>query len=333
MTLPFSRRRFLASAILIVTTATGLAEDKGNPKRWPSIHRPTGKAKIVLTKKGQGQTPYIYHTKHFELRSPDALSQRHLQKFATVAESVPRVLAKFPLPLLGMPEGGRAKVLIFPDEESFVKNGGAYGAAGYYSGRKQAIMLRADTFLQPPSPASSRLPPKADYDLLVHEFVHLCMHRDLGYLPTWFSEGVAEYIAAAHTNDGVYRFDNITSEIRNRIKAGLPNDKEHIRMPSVKETMQLTSESWREKLEHGDDADGYRLYASSLLIVHTLFHGGEKRRADTRTFLQNLRPRKLLNQKVELLIPEKDRDQLQQRISNYWRPRGLRIKFESDSDS
>ena len=283
--------------------------------------------------KGSTDTPFIYHTRHFELRSPKALSRRHLVKFATTAESVPEVLAKFPLPLLGMPEGGRAKVLIYSDEESFVAAGGAQGAAGYYSGRKQAIILRADTFLQPPPPAGSRLPPKADYDLLVHEFVHLCMHRDLAYLPTWFTEGVAEYIAAAHVNDGVYRFDNITSAIRNRIQQNLPNDREHIRLPGVVETMNLTSEKWRERIEHGEPTDGYRIYGTSLLLVHTLFDGGQKRREATQKFLQNLRPKKLLNQKVAILIPSDERAKLQQRIANYWRPRGLRIKFRPTPDN
>ena len=129
MIAPFSRRRFLVSALLLLATADGYAQATTTPQRWPSIYRPSGKAQIILVQKAQGKTPYIYHTKHFELRSPTALSHRHLQKFATVSESVPRVLTKFPLPLLGMPDGGRAKVLIFPDEESFVENGGSPGAA------------------------------------------------------------------------------------------------------------------------------------------------------------------------------------------------------------
>ena len=75
--------------------------------------------------------------------------------FATTAESVPSVLNRLPLPLLGMPvdKSGKpvlAKVLIYPNEISFVKAGGAKGTAGYYDGWKQAILLRADTFLKPP---------------------------------------------------------------------------------------------------------------------------------------------------------------------------------------
>jgi len=231
------------------------------------------------------------------------------------------------MPLLGMPKGGRAKVFIYPDEDSFVADGGAQGAAGYYSGRKKAIMLRADTFLNPPPPAGSKLPPKADYNLLVHEFTHLCMHRDLAYLPTWFNEGVAEYIAAMHENKGIYQFSNVTSSIRRRIKGALPNDKEFIVLPGIAETMELSSKDWRERIERGQAEDHYRSYATSLLIVHTLFHGGENRREATRTFLQQRQKRPPVKTAEQQLIPIDERKKLQQRIIDYWRPRGLRLKF------
>lgn len=299
------------------------------PTAWPKSFKPRGEAKIILVKKGGGGGEFIYHTKNFELRSPTPLNRRNLGLFATTAESVPSVLKHIPLPLLGMPKGGRAKVFIYPDEDSFVAAGGAMGAAGYYSGRKQAIMLRADTFLNPPPPSGSKLPPKADYNLLVHEFTHLCMHRDLAYLPTWFTEGVAEYIAAMHENKGVYQFSNISSSIRRRIKSGLPNDKEHILLPSVAETMSLSSDDWRRRIEKGQIENHYRSYATSLLIVHTLFHGGEKRRGATLEFLQQRQKRPPVKGAAQILIPIEERKKLQQRIINYWRPRGLRLKFSS----
>lgn len=327
----FSERQSLISGILFLTITIVAAQESPAVKRWPTIYKPKTKAKIVTLQRGDETRPYIYHTRHFELRSPIALSRRHLEKFATVAESVPEVISRIPLPLLGMPPGGRAKVLIFPDEDSFIKAGGVQGAAGYYSGKKAAIMLRADTFLHPPT-AGSRLPPKADYDLLVHEFVHLCMHRNLGYLPTWFSEGVAEYFAAAHTDFGVYRFDHILQSIRNRVKQALAHENNLLTLPGVVETMPLTPKTWQNRIVHGKAVDSYRMYGSSLLIVHALFHGGTERRNATRTFLQNINARKPAANQVELLIPTKERNQLQKRITTYWRPRGLRLKFSTASD-
>ena len=331
---PFSRLAFLANSIWLWITLFAIipiasAQKNAPTSPWPSSFKLKRPAKILLISK---EEIFIYHTRHFELRSSKALSERHLQKFATIAESVPQALAKIPLPLLGMPDGNRAQVLIFPDEESFVKAGGVAGAAGYYDGRKKAIMLRADTFLMPPPPNGSRLPPKADWDLLVHEFVHLCMHRDLAYLPIWFIEGVAEYFAAAHVNHGVYRFDNIIPSIRDRIKQGIPHEKDTITLPTVSETMALTPQTWRKSVELGDPKDSYRNYASSLLLVHTLFHGGEKRRQTTRVFLNNIQQRKKLAPQVELLIPNEQREKLQKRIRNYWRPRGLRIQFNQTSN-
>ncbi|MFK7910706.1 MAG: hypothetical protein AB8F34_08885 [Akkermansiaceae bacterium] len=331
----FSRLRFLASTLLgLVLGLQVSAQEKVTQPHWPSSFKPNSKAKIVLISEGGGDKNYIYHTRNFELHSRAPLSRRHLQKFATVAESVPQVLAKFPLPLLGMPEGERAKVLIYPDEDTFIKAGGTPGSGGYYSGRKSAILLRADTFLQPPPPTGSKLPPRADYDLLVHEFVHLCMHKRLAYLPVWFTEGVAEYIAAAHQDNGFYRFDQMETAIRKRARHNLPNDKDFIRLPGIAKTMALTHQTWSEELEHGETGDGYRMYGTSTLIVHTLFNGGEKRRQLTREFLQNAKPRSpiKMEQRVEKLIPLAEREKLQQRIATYWRPRGLRIKFEAASE-
>lgn len=306
---------------------------------WPTSWKLGAPAKIIVAQKGGDGQPYIYHTKNFELRSLTPLDQRELQIFATTAESVPRVLKRLPMPLLGMPEGGRAKVLIYPDEDSFIAGGGVQGAAGYYNGRMKAILLRADTFLKPTFDRASRLPPKANYTLLVHEFTHLCMHRYLAYLPPWFVEGVAEYISAAHENKGVYQFSTPSSSIRKRIRQGLPNDKDEIILPGIAETMALTHKDWGDQIKNGQPENFYRSYATSLLIVHTLFHGGDQRREATRKFLQaqRLRPhyrspgqsflRPRWDKAETELIPLEERKKLQQRIIDYWRPRGLRLKF------
>ncbi|MCP5536736.1 MAG: hypothetical protein H7A51_10980 [Akkermansiaceae bacterium] len=304
---------------------------------WPTSFRPIQPAVIKLIRSGGDGRDFIYRTKHFELHSATALSEHHLSQFATTAESVPSVLSRLPLPLLGMPTSSSgkqnpAKVLIYPDEESFVQAGGAQGAAGYYSGRKQAILLRADTFLRVKPPPGSRLPPKADYDLLVHEFTHLCMHRDLAYLPVWFTEGTAEYIAATHENRGVYQFGNVSLLISRHIKRHLPLDKEHIILPGIVETMALSHNTWRAHVESGPAEDVYRNYATSLLLTHYLFHGGAERRHATRLFLEKIRQRKALAQQVEILIPAASRETLQKNIVDYWKTRGLRIKFQPIPD-
>ena len=241
-----------------------------------------------------------------------------------------------------MPDGGRAKVLIYPDEHTFLAEGGPKGAAGYYNGNIKAILLRADTFLAPPPRAGSKLPPKANYSLLVHEFTHLCMHRDLAYLPPWFSEGVAEYITAAHEGRGVYQFSNPSSAIRKRIRHGLPNDKDQIVLPGIAEVMALNHDAWRKRIENGNPQDFYRSYATSLLIIHTLFHGGEKRREAAKQFLQTQKKHPFIRdpgsgwaipqwkEAEALLIPIEERKKLQQRIIDYWRPRGLRLRFSSN---
>lgn len=328
----------LCISLILLSTGITLAQKAAS---WPSSWKPAAQAKIIVAQQGGEGKPYIYHTKNFELRSLTRLNERQLQIFATTAESVPRVLKRLPLPLLGMPDGGRAKVLIYPDEDSFIAGGGTNGAAGFYNGRMKAILLRADSFLTPASGQGSRLPPKADYSLLVHEFTHLCMHDILAYLPPWFSEGTAEYLTAMHQAKGVFQFSDPNSSIRRRIRQSLPNDKEEIILPGIAETMALGHKEWVDRIKKGKIEDHYRSYATSLLIVHTLFHGGEKRREATRKFLQaqHKHPHRTDHESRRLyprweeaeaqLIPVEERKKLQQRIIDYWRPRGLRLKFSS----
>jgi len=301
---------------------------ENTPQPWPFTFKAKGKPTIKLIKKGDGTQPYIYRTQHFKLLSPTPLNEFNTRLFASTAESVPAVLAALPLPLLGMPEKGSATILIYPDEESYIKEGGMLHSAGVYLGKKSSILLRANTFLHPKLSPGSKLPPKADYSLLVHEFTHLCMHRDLAYLPPWFSEGTADYLAAAHINHGVYDFSHITSAIRKRIRRQLPNDKDTIILPSIIDTMALNSTTWKKRLKDSDVHDGYRAYATSLLIVHSLFHGGKKRRDATRSYLEKVQKQPRVRVKNQSLIPVKECQRLQQRIIDYWKPRGLRIKFE-----
>lgn len=306
------------------------AQEMEPVKRWPTFFKTPYQATLKLTEKGGVGKPTTYQTQHFKLIASSPLNLRDCQLFAATAESVPAVLNSLPLPLLGMPEKGTAQVFIYPDEASFLKAGGVPNADGVYIGRQSAILLRADTFLKPAPPADSKLPPKADYKLLVHEFVHLCMHRKLGRLPVWFTEGTAEYISAAHESGSRYNFSTITESIRKRIKNQLANDQQTIRLPSVVATLALNQKSWRKTIQESSPREAYRNYACSLLIVHMLFHGGSKRRQATEAFLEQCSKHTSVNQiyqATESLFPADQCKNLEQKLIKYWRPRGLHLQF------
>lgn len=310
------------------TATAAQAADQKTSINWPSHFQSKRPARLRLSQKGGIGKNYIYQTRHFELHSPVAINEHNAKLFASTAESVPAVLARLPLPLLGMPTQQKARVFIYPDEESFVKAGGCPDAAGYYSGRQVAVLLRADTFLKPVNPAS-RLQPKANFDLLVHEFTHLCMHRDLRHLPSWFAEGTAEYLAATHQSHGQYQFTNVERCIRQRIQRHLPNDQGVIVLPGITDTLNLNGETWRTRILDLDIDDHYRSYATSLLLVHTLFHAGKQRRHDTLQFLKSHQTRSATANAVNILLPVEQHRQTEQRIIKYWRPHGLHLRFQA----
>lgn len=314
----------LLAGLAILLTPPLRAQQKNTPS-WPGLVK-AGQGAAITEIPGN-PPPYIYRTKHFELHANQKLNLRDSKLFAATVESVPVILKRLPLPLLRMPDTQRAQIHIYPDEDSYLRHGGAPNTAGVYRSKTASILLRADAFFTPPQRPGSRLPPKADYDLLVHEFTHLCMHGNLGYVPVWFSEGTAEYLSAAHQHQGSYDFKRIHSHIVERIKRHLPNDPDTIQLPRLDRVMAMDYPAWTDYIKEQAHEDHYRIYATSLLLVHTLFHGGEARREATRRFIADCHDRSRRADAAERLLPAAERKQLQQRIIQYWKPKGLKISF------
>lgn len=325
--LPVGPMSIRSTALLILLLSPLRAEE---PAPWPSSVR-SQPAKVLPAEPPDG-IAFAYESASFRLYSDDAIEPQRLTEFATVIESVPRLLQALPLPLWAPPKGDKPRIILCRDALHYQSRGGPLGSMGFYNGRQQRVLIRADIFLNPPTARPTRLLPKPNQELLVHELTHLGMHDLLWRTSPWFFEGIAEYLAAAHTGGGNYDFSNIATAIRDRIRLHLPPDAQHrINLPALQTVLTTTSRDWIEGSKHAEGHTAYRPYAASLLLIHYTLHGKE-RRAALETYLRNAaeyRDRRLPLPRLKV-GPTSD---IEQRLTDFWTPRGLPIQFESPTPS
>lgn len=307
---------------LLIALALPAASDE---RPWPASFqgRP---AKIIPLDPNQADAN-AWQTARFRFLSDQPVNTAALAKFATTIESVPQLLQNLPLDLWTPADTEKKPAIILcKDEWAYLEAGGGQGSMGYYNGRRNEIIIRADVFLNPPLAKPSRLIPKPNEDLLVHELVHLGMHDILRRSRPWFYEGMAEYMAAAHVSGGHYKFHDIERTIRDHIRNYLPPGEDGtILLPAPATLMTTTPKQWSEAVRNARDRDAFRPYAAALLLAHYQLSGRD-RRAKVTTYLAELaayqdfrQPRPTLQTDAPATIA--------QRLQTFWKPRGLNIRF------
>jgi hypothetical protein len=295
-------------------------------QEWPRGFKPgpsQGKYQDLGVKDGL----HHYRTKHYRIDSELALKPSLLQKFTQSAESVAIVLEKIPLPLSAPPKADLPRILICADEESFIKAGGTQGAAGFYNGRSKAVLLLWSQFYPDPN-SRSRLGPKADYSILVHELAHLQMHEFLWRTRPWFFEGVAEYFAATHGNAGTFDFTKIEQKVRDRIKKHSDPQIPENRVIKLSTLLNLDWRGWNQLVAKRENYEVMELYSSSLLLTHFYFHGGEKRRTEVLNFLETAKKVRDHREELPRLLLAEQAGVIEAKLVKYWAPKGLKLQFQ-----
>jgi hypothetical protein len=270
----------------------------------------------------------VWHTRFFRIDSDLVLQPNELSRISQVADTTALVVKSHPLPLFSPPEGKRPRIAIYSSDQTYTQAGAAAGSSGYYLARQGLVLIHGGYLRRPPEAAGrSKLAPSNDEDLVVHEIVHLCMHRLNHGLPQWLAEGIAEYFAAAHTGAGRFSFANMDAAIRDHLRVRLSPNDPGIPLVPVADVVGLDGRGWHEYVTGLPVDERYRAYATALLLAHYQLHGGEKRIEALRTVLtaapRNRRP-------VEVLTPE-SADATQESLVRYWKPKGLTLEFPAKS--
>ena len=303
------------SAIFFIALLASLSA-----KEWPTKFSPSAALGKYQTLDPEGEL-HRYATKNYLIESHTALDRTKLANFAKTIESVAVVIKSIPLPLYSPPVHNRPRILICPDETSFVRAGGPKGFAGYYNGRHARVLIRWDQLY----PAGGIARPMDD--LLVHELTHLCMTNILWRCPPWFHEGVAEYLAATHVGAGQFRFTEIENDIESHVEKHHPPKSTIAKALDPAVLLTLTERGWQSRTKEAVDWEPFEPYTTSLLLIHYAFHGGAERRAEVKTYLESLDQVITRRSPQPILFDPSQATDLKKKLTRFWSTRGLRLQF------
>lgn len=261
-----------------------------------------------------------WDARHFRITSEIEISAADLRRVATVADQTARAVAAHPIPWFDPPWEKRPELRICGDSDRYLAAGGLEGTAGWYLPRQRAVLLDATHLF--PAPAGSRTGALPDEAMVVHEIVHLCMHRSQGRMPQWLAEGICEYFAAAHQGGGRFEFAEMEKQIRGHLLARFGERPQGIPILPFASLLGLDHRAWTAALLRLPADRRYEGYSSALLLAHYHLHGPSRREVLREAFAS--RPPTL----PDSLQPTGEAiDEMTAMILQFWAARGLRLQL------
>lgn len=297
---------------------------------WPREARMNGNPACKTISENREKGVYIYESPGYRFYADARITHDALANFATVFESTRAYLSVLPISMLkGETATSRSRVLLFGEELGYYRSGGMRGSAGCYIPKNRLVLVPMSSLgLEKGGTGFSRDLTKNDR-ILVHELVHQLTpsayfaHGALG----WFSEGLAEYVAATPYHTGYFRVDTHGNAVKEYVCAYGEDGKlgralgTEISAPPLRTFMLMS---------YGDFAgyNGNRNYGLGLLVTHYFFHmegGGGARRITA--FLKELKAGKNGEEALKPLLAGGSFEKLEKEISSAWGRKGIQIHF------
>ncbi|MCB1232686.1 MAG: hypothetical protein KDN19_20750 [Verrucomicrobiae bacterium] len=226
--------------------------------------------------------PRVFNTPHFNFETDQAVSKSFISEAARVFEGTLHAVSELPLGIEPRPaEGAERFRTLFLDRAAFDREiadvmspkptlfGTPIGTprtivAGIYIPKRQEVLVPFSSLETGRSGSQITLRRTSDTSTLIHEITHQVMHDWLALTPVWFSEGLAEYMAAVPYQNGRFEFANIkrgleeTLEKEYRIGKG-----QTIPMIHPADFLEMRSSDWS---GGGDD------YRSAMMLMYYFMH-------------------------------------------------------------
>jgi hypothetical protein len=274
-----------------------------------------------------------WESPHFQLWCDEPLATGSLRDLGSLLEATWELNCRLPMNWEPTPpSNGKFTVRIFRHTRDYVAAHGTPGAGGVFRADTQEVMLPVRS-LGGPAKDPSRGEPLSlarqteEQGTLAHEATHQMMRAWLPNLPLWFSEGAAEYVAAADYSSGEFRFRHHLQFVRQRIEKWLPAlGKDRLCLP-LGELMKLDGPGWRQLTDQKKTAE---LYGASLALTAYFYHGDGRDAAKMPVFdfveavrrgAPHTRPA------GEHLLRGRSAEVLQADCQRFWTGLGLRLVF------
>ena len=303
-------------------------------KIWPKQFD-APKAKWTELKTSSG---YNYETNSYLIIANQKIKQGTADEITTLTESVRRALVLFPLQLIVKGHQDNKKkhiVRIFEKESEYLNSGTPKGTIGYFDGSSKEVKVSLEHLIETKNKGSN-LQPRQRYRLLIHELIHQAMGDQFHALPTWLSEGIAEYFSALQYAPGRYKFRNCSKQIIEHLNTVWLHGKQSIvEVPSIQMLTKMSTHTWA-KDTRINEKKAYAKYASALFLTHYQMELASRELGGLRKFLENsvINIHEHRNKSVHFRPPDqtilwkgKSLKKIELQICEYWKKKGLDIHF------
>ena len=329
-----------------VTAATTAPSATSAEKTWPRAVGLDDKPEVTVVKEDAATKEFIYRSPHYEFVCDSRLGGNVVREFGRMFEATYLLNCKLPLDLKPTPEPLREyfKARLFTNRDDYLAGGGIQGSGGVYRSGEKALMVPLSSLGVKLVGSRVTLDKAGDDDnaTLIHEITHQMMNHWLGALPTWVTEGSAEYTEILEYNDnGRFALGNLRKRLEDYALRGNYWQTGPFMMLDLKELVEIDGRRWaaaltlevdKPRVKGADQAT--QNYASAGLLTYYFYHlDGAGDAANIIAYYRALEGQR--NEKEEPaafqkhLLRERSYEKLAEDVKKAFKKAGVSIEFES----
>lgn len=243
---------------------------------WPQKVEVDARAIEVKTiSEDPGQQNCVYHSQNFEFVSQDKIAATVIREVARTFEATHSLVEALPWAIEPKPPEDihyyRAKLYV--SRVNYITDGGPENSGGVYMSKDRIFRVPFQSLGLEQRGKTWFRNDNYRNNTLIHEITHQMMHDYLPFLPTWVTEGTAEYTQMLPYRAGVFTAGSHERGLKDYLKqfssstyAFKPSD-----MGSVLDHMSMTGATWKSKVA-GSGREQFLLYYNSCLLVYYFCH-------------------------------------------------------------
>jgi hypothetical protein len=309
------------------TAAAGAYAGPAAGKEWPRTVALDEKGGATVIEEDDVKKVFRYESDHYEFVCDSRIGVSAVREFSKVFEATWLVNCLLPLDLKPMPERLRTKFLarIYTSRDDYRAEGGTEGSAGVYSSGKKMLMLPLTSLGV--KMVGSRVSVdygSENYRTLIHEITHQMMTHWLPRIPTWYTEGSAEYVELAEYSNGRFSF----GQHEKRLGEHLQRYGVEFALVPMEKLMTIEGREWSEALLLKNNTN----YPSALALTYFFYHvDGDGKGTHLMAYLRELegmeRPSKEAVKQVEQthLMRERSYADLEEEVRKWLRKAGVKV--------
>lgn len=218
-------------------------------KTWPRSVALDDKPEVTVVREDAEKKEFVYRSPHYEFICDSKLGGNVVREFGRMFEATYLLNCKLPLDLKPKPEPLREFFLarLFTERQDYLAAGGVEGSGGVYRSGEKALMVPLSSLGVKMVGSRVTLDKATDDDnaTLIHEITHQMMNHWLPLIPTWYTEGSAEYTEILEYNpSGRFTLGGLRQRLEAYVERVNYWQKTPFKMRDLKELMEIEGRAW-----------------------------------------------------------------------------------------